>query len=120
MARKTNQTKRSKKSSKPMRAVASSGSTQGVAPEQVDEVETGDTVTSADPQAPAPKRSATRNARPYQRRATSPTARLAGVPTYSISKEQEYAFIREDLRRLLVTAGVLIVVMIALLFLIDR
>ena len=34
--------------------------------------------------------------------------------------QREYAFIREDLRRLLLTASVLIVVMVALLLVIDH
>ncbi|HYJ12799.1 MAG TPA: hypothetical protein VEW66_04370 [Thermomicrobiales bacterium] len=38
----------------------------------------------------------------------------------SISPEREYAFIREDLRRLLITAVILIAVMIGLLFFIGQ
>jgi hypothetical protein len=38
----------------------------------------------------------------------------------AITREQEYGFIREDLKRLLYTAGILVAVMIALLFLVDR
>jgi hypothetical protein len=38
----------------------------------------------------------------------------------AISREQEYGFIRADLRRLIYTAGILMVVMFALLFLVDR
>ena len=37
----------------------------------------------------------------------------------AISREEEYAYIRADLNRLLVTAGALLVLMIALLFLIE-
>jgi hypothetical protein len=38
----------------------------------------------------------------------------------AISPEREYAFIRADLRRLLLTAAILIAVMVALLLLIDQ
>jgi len=37
-----------------------------------------------------------------------------------LTREQEYGFIRSDLRRLLVTSGALTVVMLLMLFLIDR
>jgi len=36
-----------------------------------------------------------------------------------ISREQEYRYIRKDLQRLLVTAGVLLVVMIVLLVVLE-
>jgi len=119
MARKSGQFSRSKKSSKPMRAVSRAvveptvtapaepdASEQDVAPE------TAPSTNST--------RAASRKGRPYQHRKVSPTARMSAASTFSISKAQEYAFIREDLRRLLITAGILIVVMIALLFAIDR
>ena len=38
----------------------------------------------------------------------------------TLPREQEYAFIREDLVRLLITSGILTVVMIALLLVVDR
>jgi hypothetical protein len=38
----------------------------------------------------------------------------------TLTKAQEYAFIRSDLRRLLVTAGPLLLLMLGLLFVIDR
>lgn len=38
----------------------------------------------------------------------------------TLTKEQEYAYIRSDLRRLLYTAGPLLILMIGLLFVIDR
>ena len=53
------------------------------------------------------------------RRRNAPVAR-ASANAYSITKEQEYAFIREDMRRLLITAGILIAVMILLLFVVER
>jgi hypothetical protein len=39
---------------------------------------------------------------------------------YALSREQEYAYIREDMRRLLIIAAILLVLMIALLFMIER
>lgn len=65
-------------------------------------------------------RRGSRSPRPYQHGKQAPTARLATSTTSSISKAQEFAFIRNDLRRLLITAAILIVVMIGLLILIDR
>jgi hypothetical protein len=64
-------------------------------------------------------RTPARKTRPHQQRRNAAVARTS-VATYSISKEQEYVFIREDMRRLLYTAGILIVVMIGLLFVVDR
>ncbi len=61
-----------------------------------------------------------RGARPYQHGVASTVARASVSTGGVITREQEYAFIREDLRRLLITAGILIVVMIGLLLLIDR
>ncbi len=69
---------------------------------------------------PAGSARSVRRNRPYQQRKDAPTARVAAATGPSISKAQEYAFIREDLRRLLLTAGILIVVMIALLVGIGR
>lgn len=49
-----------------------------------------------------------------------PRANATPAPVaYVIPHEQEYAFIRADLRRLLITAGVVLVLMLALLFLIE-
>lgn len=67
-----------------------------------------------------PRRSSSRTSRPYQHGKQAPTARMASSTTSSISREQEFAFIRNDLRRMFVTAGILVVVMIVLLILIDR
>ncbi len=61
-----------------------------------------------------------RGGRPYQQGKASPTARMSSSPVVAISRDQEYAFIREDLRRLLITAGILIAVMIGLLLIVDR
>jgi len=62
-----------------------------------------------------------RTVRPYQARARSTGRALARQrAAIALSKAQEYAFVREDLKRLLLTSGVLVAVMIALLFIIDR
>jgi hypothetical protein len=63
----------------------------------------------------APARSTT----PYRVGRKAPSARPAAV-AHTLPREQEYAFIREDLVRLLITSGILTVVMIALLFVVDR
>lgn len=65
---------------------------------------------------PRPRRSGARShASDRQRqRTTRPTVR----PT--LTKEQEYAYIRSDMRRLLYTAGPLLLLMIGLLFVIER
>lgn len=39
--------------------------------------------------------------------------------SYVLPREVEYAYIRSDLRRLIITAGALLVVMFALLFILD-
>jgi hypothetical protein len=36
-----------------------------------------------------------------------------------LTREQEYAYIREDMRRLIIIAGALLVLMIVLLFILD-
>jgi hypothetical protein len=41
------------------------------------------------------------------------------MQTHKLTREQEYTFIKADLRRLLITAGSLAVVMVALLFVIE-
>ena len=48
----------------------------------------------------------------------SPSRRAITYPP--LTREQEYAFIRADLRRLLYTAGPLLALMLGLLFIIDR
>jgi hypothetical protein len=58
-----------------------------------------------------PNRPTTARRAERQRR---PTARPA------LTKEQEYDYIRSDLRRLIVTAGPLLLLMIGLLFVLDR
>jgi hypothetical protein len=52
------------------------------------------------------------------RRAAALTRRAIARPMV-LSKEQEYRFIRTDLRRLILTAGSLFVLMVALLFIVD-
>ncbi|MGI8477364.1 MAG: hypothetical protein ACR2OO_13475 [Thermomicrobiales bacterium] len=49
------------------------------------------------------------------------TARRKAVSrVVALSKPQEYAFIRGDMRRLLFTAGSLLAIMIVLLFILER
>jgi hypothetical protein len=52
------------------------------------------------------------------RRAAEMSRRVIARPVV-LTKEQEYAYIRNDLRRLYLTAGSLFVLMIALLFIIE-
>ena len=53
-------------------------------------------------------------------RSSRRTARQKVQPaTYSISRETEYAYIESDLRRLILTAGALLILMVVLLFLLD-
>lgn len=111
--------KPSKRASKGMRAVA----TSTIRPVRVEDDGTGAGI--AEPGATETTgndgtRPVSRRTRPYKHRKGTPTARMAVAPASAISKDQEYAFIREDLRRLLMTAGILIVVMIALLVVIGR
>ncbi len=55
------------------------------------------------------------------RGALPPRTRGRSTPrVYALSREQEYAFIREDMHRLLIIAGILLVLMIALLFILER
>lgn len=61
-----------------------------------------------------------RDVRPYQSRHKSIVVSHAPSSISTLPREQEYAFIRADLQRLLVIAGTLTVVMIALLFVIER
>ncbi len=119
MARKQGPGNRTKKTSKQMRAV----STRAAQPAEVTNLEPSQDTLDPQPtqsDAPAAQRSAPTRTRPYQHRKASSTARLAPAATVSMSKDQEYAFIREDLRRLLITAGVLVAVMIALLLAIGQ
>jgi hypothetical protein len=66
-------------------------------------------------------RSSNRQVKPYQtRRKTLAIGRAPASISTALPREQEYAFIRADLQRLLLIAGVLTVVMILLLFVVDR
>ncbi len=62
----------------------------------------------ARPVAAAPDRPGRRVSRPK----TAPA-------TYTISRETEYAYIHSDLRRLILTAGAMLILMFVLLFLLD-
>ena len=62
-----------------------------------------------------------RGTRPFEGRPSgSRSATVRRSVPLTLSREQEYTFIREDMRRLLVTTGILLAVMLALLFVIDR
>jgi hypothetical protein len=45
--------------------------------------------------------------------------RQAQAATFVLPRDVEYAYIRSDLRRLIITAGALLVLMFALLFILD-
>lgn len=70
----------------------------------------------AQPDAPPRRRS---GVRPVATRGRSSVAAKPLANVHRVTREQEYAFIRADLRRLLVTAGSLAVVMVVLLFVIE-
>lgn len=55
---------------------------------------------------------------PLSRRAVAATRRVIARPVV-LTREQEYRFIRTDLRRLVLTSGVLFVFMIILLFIVE-
>lgn len=55
-----------------------------------------------------------------RRSSTRRPVREAGPRIKTLTRQQEYAFVRADLRRLLYTAGGVLVVMIALLFVIEQ
>ena len=118
MPRTNTKSSRSKKSSKPMRAQSTRVANE-VATSAESAADPADAVLDSTT-TETTKGEATRRVRPYQQRKNAPTARVTTAASISITKAQEYAFIREDLRRLLLTAGALTVVMIGLLFIIDR
>ncbi len=71
-------------------------------------------VTANDVNAPtSPPAASTRSAR-YRR-----TGAL-GVPTFTLSRDQEMAYIRSDMRRLFVIAGALLALMMLILLLSNR
>jgi len=69
----------------------------------------------------APERSAPAPAAPSRRRGAGERTRRAVInpAAPAVTREQEYAFIRADMRRLLITAGAVVVVMVALLFVVE-
>ncbi|MGN6030680.1 MAG: hypothetical protein ACTHQE_03365 [Thermomicrobiales bacterium] len=72
------------------------------------------TATAMEPVPAAQTASKRRDARS---RATRRPAAAVAAP--AITREQEYQFIRADLRRLLITAGTVLVLMLALLFVVE-
>ena len=125
MARRTGHNTRPKKKSKQARARIIEPTVVLAKPDEATEkavivANNAPPVGSLDSNERASRRVAARTPRPYRHGKQSPTARISSSTTSSISKAQEFAFIRNDLRRLLVTAGILILVMIGLLLVIDR
>lgn len=71
-----------------------------------------------------PVAAATGSAQPARRRdargrAASSRRPAAAPAAPAVTREQEYQFIRADLRRLLITAGTVLVLMLALLFVVE-
>lgn len=128
MARKAGQSNRPRKRTKPNRtqkpAATAVASPQAAPPSGVENAVpangAGAPISAAPPAAAPVRARSSRASRPYQHGKQATTTRMSTKASAAISRAQEYAFIREDLRRLLITAGVLIAVMLALLFLIDR
>jgi hypothetical protein len=69
----------------------------------------GDTVVTATAVAPSPAVVRTRRTRPMN---------LA--PAFALSRAEEYAYIRADMRRLIFIAAVLLVLMLAILVVVER
>lgn len=86
-----------------------------VDPDEPEAIEENLVVVAEEPR-PRPRRSGTRSQASDRQRERQ--ARQTVRPT--LTKEQEYAYIRSDLRRLLYTAGPLLLLMLGLLFVIDR
>ncbi len=108
MARTQRQGKRSNTARKQARAVRTTSTPTDAAVSEASMVTSSGVAT-----APA------RTSKPYQAGRKQAAPRPV-VTANVLSREQEYAFIREDLVRLLITSGILTVVMIALLFVVDR
>ena len=58
--------------------------------------------------------------RPPRTASTAFARRLVGAPSFSLSREMEYAYIRADLRRLIIIAGGLLVLMMVILVIVER
>lgn len=70
----------------------------------------------------SPRVTITRSAKPYQPRRGRPIAMVrsaSAASAYVLPREREYDFIRSDLRRLLMTAAALAIVMVALLVILE-
>lgn len=130
MARKSANSSRSKRQSRPMRATASrqpksqapAAAQKEPAPVQSSALPASAPPATAMPAAPrAGQAGRQRGVTPNRQRGARGTARATQpAHSFAISREQEYGFIREDMRRLLLTAGALTLVMIALLMVIGR
>lgn len=103
-----------------MAAEPSSELVGGPADAREGSVEVIEAMTVAAPQAVARTEQASRGGGQRRRDAARPRSGGAAAPVaYAITHEQEYAFIRADLRRLLITAGAVLVLMLVLLFFIE-
>jgi len=125
MARKTGHTARQKKSSRQARSQqAAVRKRQPIETDQpaapVSDAPEPEVVEAAHVAEAAPRSASRARTRPYRSGRPAAVARSVTASTFGVSREQEYAFIREDLRRLLYTAGALILVMLVLLFAIER
>lgn len=110
MPRSSSQSKRSRKNNRQARATLKpKGVSSAPAAESTPPPSSGFTGTSR------------AQALPYGgKTSTEPVNRGRSSQGLAITREQEYGFIREDLKRLLYTAAILLVVMFALLFMVDR
>lgn len=96
----------------------------GSAPASIDaREEAGSTTRTVSPAAPAPQRprATVRGTKPYEHRRGRKiaTVRPVAAAAQGLPREREYAYIRSDLRRLIVTAAVLAVAMVALLVVLE-
>lgn len=76
----------------------------------------------APPSAQGPRVTMNRAARPYQHRRGRQVATVRSLTKanpFVLPREREYGFIRSDLRRLLLTAAVLAIMMVALLVVLE-
>ena len=122
--------KRQQSGAKPNRAQVRAAQTratqaaaaQAVAPKPEAEVEPEDTGVALGG-GPSTRNATRQRLTQAQRRAVErgTTARGTGMPSgvMTLTKEQEMTMVREDLHRLLIIAGILLVGMIVLLFFID-
>lgn len=129
MARKARQGSRLKKKQTRVRTppVASTERPEPIveptaAPGAASEPTAGTTSRGVPTGAQSPRSTMTRAAKPYQHRRGRQVAIVrssSAANTYVLPREEEYGFIRSDLRRLLLTAAVLAIMMVALLVILE-